>query len=127
MKGYYFIIFLGLILLIMIVLNINTGNKYDTYKNCPLNGKKTKYTACIQDPQLNNGYIVSVNEIESISVIQQSLNRNDKDFIIKKVNDTYILQNMKDKKRKQIVHICDMNEMNKIMEYVGTDSIFSSI
>ena len=71
---------------------LQTINHYKSYlgaqRYCPSTGRKTVYTSCIQDPSLNNAFIISVESIKNIGEIQGSLNKNDNQY---KINKTIIL------------------------------------
>tara|TARA_B100000035_G_C20915166_1_gene515868 strand:+ start:575 stop:967 length:393 start_codon:yes stop_codon:yes gene_type:complete len=115
---------------ITIYYNYKSLKKYDiddyvkSHKICPITGTKTNYTACIQDPHLNNGFVVSVSSIDGISKIQKSLNNNDKSFLIKKVRQGYhIINNGK----KQIIPKCEDTNKEDIMKKIDTKDIYSSI
>ena len=64
---------------------LQTINHYKSYlgsqRYCPSTGRKTVYTSCIQDPSLNNAFIISVESIKNIGEIQGSLNKNDKTYL----------------------------------------------
>jgi len=127
-KTLYIIIFASLS--ITIYYNYQSFKKYtlDDYAKshqiCPVTGLKTNYTSCIQEPDLNNGFIVSVSSIEDISKIQKSLNENDKTFLIKKDSKGYYIIN---NDKKQIIPLCEGMNKEEIMKKMDTKDIYSSI
>lgn len=127
-KAVYIIIFASLS--ITIYYNYQSLKKYTlddyvkSHKTCPITGTKTKYTACIQDPHLNNGFVVSVSSIEDISKIQKSLNNNDKTFLIEKNTNGYCIVT---RDRKQIIPKCEGMIKEEIMKKNDTRDIYSSI
>jgi hypothetical protein len=102
----------------------NIDDYVKSHKICPITGTKTNYTACIQDPHLNNGFVVSVSSIDGISKIQKSLNNNDKSFLIKKVRKGYHIIN---NDKKQIIPKCEDKNKEDIMKKNDTRDIYSSI
>ena len=76
---------------------LQTINHYKSYlgsqRYCPSTGRKTVYTSCIQDPSLNNAFIISVESIKNIGEIQGSLNKNDNQYKINKHKMKYLLIN----------------------------------
>lgn len=114
------------ILLIIGCTIIFNKPEFKTQKTCPVTNNKTMYSSCIQDPRLNNGFIISVGSIKYISDIQRSLNINDKKYTIKNEGDKYVLSN-NDKGYKQTIYICEPNRLKEIMNKVKTKSIYSSV
>lgn len=119
-----------LTLLIIISFGISLYNSnyvysLESHKTCPDTGKKTKYTACIQDPGINDGFLVSVSSIQTISKIQSSLNKNDFIYTIRKINSDYIIENNINKKKQFIVK-CNSKNKDMIMKKFGTKDIYSS-
>ena len=109
---------------------LQTINHYKSYlgsqRYCPSTGRKTVYTSCIQDPSLNNAFIISVESIKNIGEIQGSLNKNDNQYKINKNKMKYLLIN-NISRRSQEIPICD-NKINKIiMDQLKTKDIYSSI
>ena len=127
-KAVYIIIFASLS--ITIYYNYQSLKKYTlddyvkSHKTCPITGTKTKYTVCIQDPHLNNGFVVSVSSIDGISKIQKSLNNNDKSVLIQSdKKGFYIIHGDK----KQIIPKCEDMNKDDIMKKIDTKDIYSSI
>tara|TARA_Y100000996_G_C22530801_1_gene646370 strand:- start:1074 stop:1487 length:414 start_codon:yes stop_codon:yes gene_type:complete len=96
----------------------------NSHENCLVTGNKSKYSACIQDPLLNNGFIISVSRIEDVGTIQQSLNSNDKRFVVQFNDNKYIVKNNINE-REQITPICGHKELKYIMGEKQTQMIYS--
>ena len=109
---------------------LQTINHYKSYlgsqRYCPSTGRKTVYTSCIQDPSINNGFIISVESIKNIGEIQGSLNKNDNQYKIKKHERKYLLIN-NISRRSQEIPICDNKVKKIIMNQLKTKDIYSSI
>tara|TARA_Y100001970_G_C14093537_1_gene781348 strand:+ start:49 stop:450 length:402 start_codon:yes stop_codon:yes gene_type:complete len=109
---------------------LQTINHYKSYlgsqRYCPSTGRKTVYTSCIQDPSLNNAFIISVESIKNIGEIQGSLNKNDNQYKINKHKMKYLLIN-NISRRSQEIPICDNKVKKIIMDQLKTKDIYSSI
>ena len=109
---------------------LQTINHYKIYlgsqRYCPSTGRKTVYTSCIQDPSLNNAFIISVESIKNIGEIQGSLNKNDNQYKINKHKMKYLLIN-NISRRSQEIPICDNKIKKIIMDQLKTKDIYSSI
>tara|TARA_Y100000996_G_C22497917_1_gene633134 strand:- start:282 stop:683 length:402 start_codon:yes stop_codon:yes gene_type:complete len=109
---------------------LQTINHYKSYlgsqRYCPSTGRKTVYTSCIQDPSLNNAFIISVESIKNIGEIQGSLNKNDNQYKINKHKMKYLLIN-NISRRSQEIPICDNKIKKIIMDQLKTKDIYSSI
>lgn len=106
--------------------NYDIDDYVKSQKICPITGNKTFYTSCIQDPDLNNAFIISVSSIKNISEIQKSLNDNDKLIEIKENNKGYFMINNKNKNIQLIPKCEDMNKED-IMKKIETKNIYSSV
>ena len=109
---------------------LQTINHYKSYlgsqRYCPSTARKTVYTTCIQDPSLNNAFIISVESIKNIGEIQGSLNKNDNQYKINKHKMKYLLIN-NISRRSQEIPICDNKIKKIIMDQLKTKDIYSSI
>ena len=101
-------------------------NYLKSHKKCPSSGYETNFTCCIHDPELNNGFVISVNSIKDISKIQKSLNSNDKIFEIKKNKYSYFLINNHNN-LKQIIPKCEDMNKEEIMKKINTKDIYYSM
>lgn len=58
----------------------------ETHTMCPIMKQKTRYTVCIQDPETNQGYILSVCCPHCVRLIQTSLKNQEGIYSFRKVN-----------------------------------------
>ena len=112
--------------LIIYLLSKSDKNAKKSQKYCLKDRKNTLYSFCIQDPNLNNGFIVSASSIDMITEIQTSLNNNDKKYVIYMDNDKYIIKNTYNN-NEQILVICDNKKLKRIIDKYKTQSLYSSI
>ena len=103
---------LGLILFIM---NIET-NDLDII--CPVKETEPKIISCIHYPPLNMGFILAINDRESLKEIQKSFKENIGDYTIhKKLNGNYVI--LKNGREKQIIKPCSSKNMKEYVETYG--------
>ena len=78
---FYIIIIIIIILSFIIIFNDNKKNLNneleETHQICPITGFHTNLSVCIEYPQLNEAYIISVNNKRCISLIQESFDKDD--------------------------------------------------
>tara|TARA_B100001094_G_C18141699_1_gene778251 strand:- start:1271 stop:1801 length:531 start_codon:yes stop_codon:yes gene_type:complete len=96
-----------------------------THRKCVvMPDHKPKISVCIQDPQTNKGYIVSLCCSHCLETIQTSLKMNDKIFTIRKLNNMDVLY-YKNEPR-QIAVPCNPINLETVMKIVGTKTLQSS-
>ena len=105
---------------------IARDDEYISQNKCPGNGGKTKYTACIHDPLLNNGFVVSLSSIKMVMEIQGSLNNADEKYTVHKINGDYFLKNNKNKNEQKLL-ICTNKNIQYIKDKLNTKSTQVSV
>ena len=88
---------------------------YKSHKVSPVSGEKTEITVCIQDPYFNDGFIVSLTSLEELKVIQDSLKKADKKYVISEERGDYLLINNVHK-REQFIKKCSYKLIKSLMD-----------
>ena len=120
------LIFIALLSGCIFIYYLYNRQIYVSQTKSPINGDKSKYTACLHDPTLNNGFILSIKSIDELKEIQGSLNTNDKEYEIKKTFSGYKIINHTNN-LEQIIDICCPQKINKIMSKINTSPIDYSV
>jgi len=108
-------LFVLIILLLLFLMNINTGVVDSFGILCPVTNKEPNILSCIYYPPLNMGFIVASYDRDCVKAIQESFQKSDKRYIIEgKYNGTYILK--KDEKEKQVVEVCTSENMKMMVK-----------
>ena len=115
-----------IVILSVSVLYFTEDKVYESHKISPVSGEKTKYTVCVQDPNLNRGFTVSISNINELREIQTSLKKADSVFVIDESMGKYYLINRRDK-REQIIKECSFKMLKNIMHKSNTNSINYSV
>jgi len=120
---FYIIIIIIIILSFIIIFNDNKKNLNneleETHQICPITGFHTNLSVCIEYPQLNEAYIISVNNKRCISLIQESFDKDDHKYEINIENDNiYLYQN--DIKKQKLLR-CNKYNMNYILKLTNNE------
>ena len=108
-------LFVLIILLLLFLMNINTGVVDSFGILCPVTNKEPNILSCIYYPPLNMGFIVASYDRDCVKAIQESFQKSDKRYIIEgEYNGTYILK--KDEKEKQVVEVCTSENMKMMVK-----------
>jgi hypothetical protein len=100
---------------------------YDSQSGCPMMiGSKTKISQCVQYPPLNTGFIISACCDGCTSVIQNSFNKADNQWTIRKIEDSehYGLYNKDEITHRQLVLKCSKQNMDMITKLIGTKFVY---
>lgn len=115
-----------IIITIITVFYFIEDKVYESQRISPVNGSRTQYTVCIQDPKLNRGFIVSLSNVNELKEIQMSLKKADNIYVIEENMGNYYLINNKHK-REQIVKEFSFTMIKNIMNKLNTKPINYSV
>ena len=115
-----------IIITIITVFYFIEDKVYESQRISPVNGTRTKYTVCIQDPKLNRGFIVSLSNVNELKEIQMSLKKGDNIYVIEENMGKYYLINNKHK-REQIIKEFSFTMIKNIMNKLNTKPINYSV
>ena len=89
-----------------------------THKTCPVMSGSTTISTCVQYPEMNKGFIVSVCCKECIGKLQTSFNNRDGEYTIKEENGMNILYH--NNTPKQVTPLCNEENMKLVIELANT-------
>ena len=89
-----------------------------THKTCPALGGSSKFSACVQYPPLNKGFVVSVCCESCAQNIQKSFNSGSGEYTIKENNGMNILYH--NSEPRQVTPLCSVPNMKLVTEKAGT-------